>query len=233
MRRDCADLTEVVVKSGHWMAQEKPVDVNAALANWLATKLPDYWKAIAFLPDAKRRGGAPLIAGRRGHEHQCASSLPLRPRLRGHSAFAGSAKGRNYVSLQPPPLGEGLLRPLAARDVQAIDAAALRDLVGGELLEAMASAAASPPRRPAPPGSQPGCRGRGRPSPAPDAGRAARGAPRPSRRWRRRSAAGARSATSTLPARQASRSARRCPQTDRPPAGTWSRPLSRAAPRRR
>jgi pimeloyl-ACP methyl ester carboxylesterase len=43
MRRDCADLTEVVVKSGHWMAQEKPVEVNAALAKWLAAKLPDYW----------------------------------------------------------------------------------------------------------------------------------------------------------------------------------------------
>jgi pimeloyl-ACP methyl ester carboxylesterase len=45
MRRDCANLTEVVVKSGHWMAQEKPAEVNAALARWLATKLPDYWKA--------------------------------------------------------------------------------------------------------------------------------------------------------------------------------------------
>jgi pimeloyl-ACP methyl ester carboxylesterase len=44
MRRDCADLTEVVVKSGHWMAQEKPVEVNAALAKWLAVKLPDYWR---------------------------------------------------------------------------------------------------------------------------------------------------------------------------------------------
>jgi len=43
MRRDCPDLTEVVVKSGHWMAQEKPVDVNAALAKWLAAKLPAYW----------------------------------------------------------------------------------------------------------------------------------------------------------------------------------------------
>jgi pimeloyl-ACP methyl ester carboxylesterase len=43
MRSDCADLSEVVVKSGHWMAQEKPIDVNAALARWLATKLPDYW----------------------------------------------------------------------------------------------------------------------------------------------------------------------------------------------
>jgi pimeloyl-ACP methyl ester carboxylesterase len=44
MRRDCWNLTEVVVKSGHWMAQEKPVEVNAALARWLAVKLPDYWR---------------------------------------------------------------------------------------------------------------------------------------------------------------------------------------------
>jgi pimeloyl-ACP methyl ester carboxylesterase len=45
MRRDCANLTEVVVKSGHWMAQEKPVDVNAAIAQWLALQFPDVWKA--------------------------------------------------------------------------------------------------------------------------------------------------------------------------------------------
>jgi pimeloyl-ACP methyl ester carboxylesterase len=43
MREDCADLTEVVVNSGHWMAQEQPVAVNAALAKWLAAKLPEYW----------------------------------------------------------------------------------------------------------------------------------------------------------------------------------------------
>ncbi len=43
MRRDCADLTERVVKSGHWMAQEQPVAVNAALTRWLADKLPNYW----------------------------------------------------------------------------------------------------------------------------------------------------------------------------------------------
>ena len=36
MRRDCANLTEVVVESGHWMAQENPLAVNAALAKWLA-----------------------------------------------------------------------------------------------------------------------------------------------------------------------------------------------------
>jgi pimeloyl-ACP methyl ester carboxylesterase len=43
MRRDCRDLTEVVVASGHWMAQEKPAAVNAALARWLAAKFPALW----------------------------------------------------------------------------------------------------------------------------------------------------------------------------------------------
>jgi pimeloyl-ACP methyl ester carboxylesterase len=43
MRRDCRDLTEMVVSSGHWMAQEKPRVVNAALAKWIATKRPDVW----------------------------------------------------------------------------------------------------------------------------------------------------------------------------------------------
>jgi pimeloyl-ACP methyl ester carboxylesterase len=41
MRAHCADLTEGVVKSGHWMAQEQPVAVNRALARWLADKVPD------------------------------------------------------------------------------------------------------------------------------------------------------------------------------------------------
>jgi pimeloyl-ACP methyl ester carboxylesterase len=43
MRGDCTDLTEVIVPSGHWMAQERPIEVNAALVKWLATKLPDAW----------------------------------------------------------------------------------------------------------------------------------------------------------------------------------------------
>ena len=43
MRQDCADLTEVVVPSGHWMAQEKPRHVNATLAKWLVDKFPDLW----------------------------------------------------------------------------------------------------------------------------------------------------------------------------------------------
>ena len=43
MRQDCRNLTEVIVPSGHWMAQEKPRAVNAALARWLAVKLPEIW----------------------------------------------------------------------------------------------------------------------------------------------------------------------------------------------
>jgi pimeloyl-ACP methyl ester carboxylesterase len=43
MRADCEDLTEVVVASGHWMAQERPAAVNAAIVKWLATRLPNIW----------------------------------------------------------------------------------------------------------------------------------------------------------------------------------------------
>jgi pimeloyl-ACP methyl ester carboxylesterase len=43
MRQTCADLTEVVVRTGHWMAQENPVAVNAALVHWIAAKLPSVW----------------------------------------------------------------------------------------------------------------------------------------------------------------------------------------------
>jgi pimeloyl-ACP methyl ester carboxylesterase len=43
MRANCADLTEVTVPSGHWMAQEKPTHVNAALAKWLAVEFPALW----------------------------------------------------------------------------------------------------------------------------------------------------------------------------------------------
>ena len=45
MRHDCDDLTEAVVHSGHWMAQEQPVAVNTALAKWLAARLPEYWNS--------------------------------------------------------------------------------------------------------------------------------------------------------------------------------------------
>lgn len=43
MRAYCRDLTEAVVDSGHWMAQERPAEVNAALLRWLATSVADWW----------------------------------------------------------------------------------------------------------------------------------------------------------------------------------------------
>ncbi len=40
MREYCKMLDEVVVNSGHWMAQERPADVNFALIRWLANRFP-------------------------------------------------------------------------------------------------------------------------------------------------------------------------------------------------
>jgi pimeloyl-ACP methyl ester carboxylesterase len=41
MRQYCDDLTKVMIQSGHWMAQERPVAVNAALAKWLVMRKLD------------------------------------------------------------------------------------------------------------------------------------------------------------------------------------------------
>ncbi len=43
MRTYCRNLTQQTIRSGHWMAQEKPVEVNAALVQWLVTAVPDVW----------------------------------------------------------------------------------------------------------------------------------------------------------------------------------------------
>jgi len=43
MRKACSNLTEYVVDSGHWMAQEKPRHVSAALVGWMARELPEVW----------------------------------------------------------------------------------------------------------------------------------------------------------------------------------------------
>jgi pimeloyl-ACP methyl ester carboxylesterase len=43
MRAQCSNLTEVTILSGHWMAQEKPVEVNAALAKWISSQFPMLW----------------------------------------------------------------------------------------------------------------------------------------------------------------------------------------------
>jgi pimeloyl-ACP methyl ester carboxylesterase len=45
MRAHVPQLKEVTVPSGHWMAQEQPLAVNAALAKWLAAEFPDLWIA--------------------------------------------------------------------------------------------------------------------------------------------------------------------------------------------
>jgi pimeloyl-ACP methyl ester carboxylesterase len=43
MRKFCRNLSELTLRTGHWMAQEKPHEVNAALVNWLSTKVPRVW----------------------------------------------------------------------------------------------------------------------------------------------------------------------------------------------
>ena len=56
MRALCSKLTARTVTSGHWMAQEKPVEVNAAILHWLATPVSDIWPlptaAACCLPSA-------------------------------------------------------------------------------------------------------------------------------------------------------------------------------------
>lgn len=43
MRELCGDLVEVSIDSGHWVPQQKPAEVNAAIVKWIATKLPTYY----------------------------------------------------------------------------------------------------------------------------------------------------------------------------------------------
>jgi len=43
MREHCSSLKEVTIPSGHWMAQEKPVEVNAALAKWISSQFAELW----------------------------------------------------------------------------------------------------------------------------------------------------------------------------------------------
>lgn len=43
MRKYSRNLKEEVIKAGHWVAQERPLEVNAALVKWLATSVPNVW----------------------------------------------------------------------------------------------------------------------------------------------------------------------------------------------
>jgi pimeloyl-ACP methyl ester carboxylesterase len=47
MQGRCRNLTMKVIDSGHWMAQEKPRELNAALTHWLATQVPTAWPGAA------------------------------------------------------------------------------------------------------------------------------------------------------------------------------------------
>jgi pimeloyl-ACP methyl ester carboxylesterase len=44
MRGLCADLTERIVPSGHWMPLERPGAVNSHLVRWIATRLSGVWE---------------------------------------------------------------------------------------------------------------------------------------------------------------------------------------------
>jgi len=43
MREACSNLTEVTVESGHWVAFEKPGEVNAAISRFIVEELPSEW----------------------------------------------------------------------------------------------------------------------------------------------------------------------------------------------
>jgi pimeloyl-ACP methyl ester carboxylesterase len=43
MHNYCRELTVRRIPSGHWMAQEKPIEVNAHLASWLAANVNSSW----------------------------------------------------------------------------------------------------------------------------------------------------------------------------------------------
>lgn len=57
MRASCDDLEEVTLACGHWMPQEKPAEVNAAIAGWLARRLPAAWPGAAL--DGRAAGRRP------------------------------------------------------------------------------------------------------------------------------------------------------------------------------
>ncbi len=43
MQTYCRNLTMQTINAGHWLAQEKPVEVNAALVAWLVKSVPEQW----------------------------------------------------------------------------------------------------------------------------------------------------------------------------------------------
>lgn len=55
MRQHCTDLTECEIDAGHWVAEEKPVEVNAAIARWLVESCKQYWPGYWLNAHAKSK----------------------------------------------------------------------------------------------------------------------------------------------------------------------------------
>lgn len=45
MRRQCKNLKEAKVDAAHFVAEEKPAEVNAILAKWLVEEVKGIWPA--------------------------------------------------------------------------------------------------------------------------------------------------------------------------------------------
>jgi soluble epoxide hydrolase/lipid-phosphate phosphatase len=42
-RKFCKNLTEASVDAGHWLAMEKPTEVNAIIARWIVESCKEFW----------------------------------------------------------------------------------------------------------------------------------------------------------------------------------------------
>ncbi|KAF2212940.1 hypothetical protein CERZMDRAFT_40114 [Cercospora zeae-maydis SCOH1-5] len=42
-RKYCTNLTEAAIEAGHWVAQEKPQEVNSIITRWILDSVPDQW----------------------------------------------------------------------------------------------------------------------------------------------------------------------------------------------
>ncbi|KAF2435019.1 alpha/beta-hydrolase [Tothia fuscella] len=53
MRKACKNLTETSIDAGHWVAIEKPREVNAAIVRWLVEEVKGYWPGYWTTPFVK------------------------------------------------------------------------------------------------------------------------------------------------------------------------------------
>lgn len=48
MRKQCKNLKEAQVDASHWVAEEKPAEVNAIIARWLVEEVKGVWPTKYF-----------------------------------------------------------------------------------------------------------------------------------------------------------------------------------------